>query len=445
MGLLDTNEQKKTIILVRHGESDFNKKGIIQGQTNLSKLTERGVNQAESVASWLQGLAIKQIYTSPLARAKKTAGIISKATNSALKVDDNLIEIDFGTWVNKDRKLIVQSFPELYKLWRKRPYDLQIDGEYPVRNLYSRIKDFKDITFPVQEKNTDISVVVAHRGSISALLVTLLKLPKSHHHFLQLDRGSVTVLQERTAGEGDYELYCANERPMASNSEPVDFHTEERTQSSGELFIVRHGQTKSNIDRRYQGGKDIELSSLGKKTIRELSKTFSPKLPTRIISSPLKRAKESATIIADSFHIKSIGERKDLHEFLYGVWEGMTEGDVKKNRTQEYNQWNKEPIDFKIPHGEHINDAYNRCSVIWEYYENDINTWGGSIISVAHDVVNRLLICNALDLPSKYLWRFKQTNASISVLAIKPTMDGRLRILNHSPYNLHQRLEDEWL
>ena len=159
----------------------------------------------------------------------------------------------------------------------------------------------------------------------------------------------------------------------------------------------------------------------------------------------MRRAKESAAILCAKFGVRTISERKDLHEFLYGVWEGMTEEDVQKYRTSEYAQWKSSPILTEIPNAEHINDAYNRCREVWEYYDSDIRSWGGSIVSVAHDIVNRLLICNALDLPASYIWRFKQTNASVTVLAVKQSYDGKLRMLNHSPYTLAKRLSDAWL
>lgn len=274
-----------------------------------------------------------------------------------------------------------------------------------------------------------------------------MKLPKSHHHILQLDNGSVTVIQERNTIETscDYELCFTNEVPTFCDAPLIDFKTEERTKSYGELFLVRHGQTDSNLERKYQGSMDIPLSELGIKNMNLLAKSFTPNIPTRIICSPLSRAIQSAEIIANSNRIKSVSVRNDLHEFLYGIWEGMTEDEVSRYRHAEYNQWQTVPQKANIPQSEHLNNAYNRCNNIWEDYQKDLYSWGGSIISVAHDIVNRLIICNALDLPANYIWSFKQTNASVSVLAIKNVYDGRLRMLNHSGNSIKFRLSDEYL
>ncbi len=446
---MDKEILAKTIILVRHGESDYNSKGIIQGNTNKSVLTAKGKKQANYVGSWLKELSIDKIFSSPLKRAKQTAEIIAKNCDfnpNQLAFDNRLKEIDFGAWKEQNRTVVKQNFPEKYKIWRTRPYDFEIDGNFPVQELYARIEDFiNDEIYARDEIRT--CIIVGHRGTISSIINCILKLPKSHHHFLQIDRGSVSVLQKRQSesSSGEYELTFANEIPNLDNNSIVDFKTEERTTSHGELFLVRHGQTSSNINREYQGSKDIPLSQLGITNMNSLATSFSPKLPTRIICSPLSRAVESANILATIHKVKSVSIRRDLHELLYGIWEGMTEEEVKTMRYVEYARWQSSPENVEIPKAEHLLDAYNRCSNVWDKYQQDLKFWGGSIISVAHDIVNRLIICNALDLPAKYIWSFKQTNASVSVLAVKEIYDGRLRMLNHSSNPIKSRLSNEWL
>lgn len=443
------NGNRNTIILVRHGESTFNEAGLIQGQTNDSALTLAGKEQARAVGEWLKDVDINSCIASPLKRVEQSASIISSIISNKytdIQYDDRLKEIDFGSWVGRNRKEVIEEFADAYNDWRNRPFEFNLNGQFPVRDLYQRLDGISsELKNPKRRAGTVL--IIGHRGTISGLVIQLLGLPRSHHHFLQVDRGSVTVLRERrrTDNNVDYELLCANERPTAHAPHPVDFVTEERTKSFGEIFLVRHGQTSSNIVRKFQGGKDTKLSEEGRDNVRNLAKSFIPPYPARVFSSPLARARESAEILAREFGVKTISKRNDLHEFLYGVWEGMTENDVRKFRKSEYSQWKAAPVDTAIPQAEHINDAYNRCRDVWEFFENDIKSWGGSIISVAHDVVNRLLICNSLDLPASYVWKFKQTNASVSVLAVKKTHDGRLRMLNHSPYPLSQRLKDEWL
>jgi broad specificity phosphatase PhoE len=436
----------RTIILVRHGESDYNKKNIIQGQSDYSKLTALGKEQSNAAGEFLNGININKVFSSPLSRAFETASLISNQNaicSSNIIKDDNLLEIDFDHWIGQDRKSVMEKHPTSYKIWRQRPFDLVINDKYPVRELYRRVGHFLKMLHITNHTNV---VVVGHKGTISCILNLLLGLPKSHHHCFQIDRGSVSVLRQRDGVAKDsYELLCSNTRPLNNQTDLVDFKTEERTKSFGEVYLIRHGQTDSNLSGIYQGGKDKSLSHLGKENVKQLSKSFFPLPPARIVCSDLNRAKESALILAKSFGLETIAITNKLHEFLYGSWEGMTEKDVKKYRKNEYEQWIRDPENSDIPNAELINDAYNRCGDIWNEYNRDINSWSGSIISVAHDIVNRLMICKALDLPIDYIWCFNQMNASVSVLGVKNSLDGKLRMLNHCPYPLTRRLNNEWL
>ena len=439
--------QQNTFILVRHGESDFNLSGIIQGQLDSPRLTARGEFQAEAVGNFIKGCSVNKIYTSPLRRAFQTAEIISDILDinkSDIIKDNDLIEIDFHSWTNCSKDHIRKQYADQYNIWRRSPYNFEIESKYPVREIYTRISRF---VADINKNASGINLIVGHKGSISAIISCLLNLPSSHHHFLQIDRGSVSVVQERLRTEDgvEYELLCANECPSLKPADPVGNTAEIKTKSHGEVYLVRHGQTASNLERKYQGSKNIPLSEIGKEGISALSKSFLVQQPIRIVSSPLLRAKQSAQILAQVFRVSSISERKDMHEYLYGVWEGMTEDEVQQYRSSEYYQWKAAPISSEIPQAEHINDAYNRCGAIWEYFEQDIKNWGGGILSIAHDVVNRLLICNALDLPANYIWSFKQTNASVTIIAVKDYYDCKLAMLNHSPYTLSRRLFDEWL
>ena len=76
-------ESLTTLILVRHGESEWNRAGRVQGQVN-SPLTDLGINQSKAIRDYLSGIILNQeleIYTSPLNRAIQTAEIIAEGIN----------------------------------------------------------------------------------------------------------------------------------------------------------------------------------------------------------------------------------------------------------------------------------------------------------------------------------------------------------------------------
>ena len=90
-----------TLILVRHGESEWNRVGRIQGQVN-SPLTDLGISQAIGISDYLSRIFLNQeleIYSSPLERAIQTAQIIAKGINhlsSGVIIEERLNDFNLG-------------------------------------------------------------------------------------------------------------------------------------------------------------------------------------------------------------------------------------------------------------------------------------------------------------------------------------------------------------
>ena len=120
-----------TLILVRHGESEWNRAGRIQGQVN-SPLTDLGINQSKAIRDYLSGIILNQeleIYTSPLDRAIQTAEIIAQGINypsSNIIIEERLNDFNLGEisgifgW-----EKVAEIFPEQAQL---RLEDLMDDG-----------------------------------------------------------------------------------------------------------------------------------------------------------------------------------------------------------------------------------------------------------------------------------------------------------------------------
>ncbi len=89
------------LILVRHGESEWNRAGRVQGQVN-SPLTDLGINQSKAIRDYLSGIILNQeleIYTSPLDRAIQTAEIIAQGINypsSKIIIEERLNDFNLG-------------------------------------------------------------------------------------------------------------------------------------------------------------------------------------------------------------------------------------------------------------------------------------------------------------------------------------------------------------
>ena len=107
-----------TLLLVRHGETDWNADGRLQGQTD-RPLSDFGRRQARELADALLDEQLAAIYTSDLARARETAEIVGERLGLAVALDDDLREKDWGTWegltaVERDRVEFVGESTEAH-------------------------------------------------------------------------------------------------------------------------------------------------------------------------------------------------------------------------------------------------------------------------------------------------------------------------------------------
>ena len=114
------------LVFVRHGLSSFNKKGIVQGRTDDSYLTEEGYSQAKLTGKVLDDINFDAIYSSPLTRASETAKTIEKSLNKNYDInfDENLLEVNLEKWSGLTIEEIKNRYPDDYLNWKNDPEDL---------------------------------------------------------------------------------------------------------------------------------------------------------------------------------------------------------------------------------------------------------------------------------------------------------------------------------
>lgn len=105
-----------TFLLVRHGETDWNRESRFQGHAD-PPLNARGREQARALAETLAGEPIVAAYASPLRRALETAEIVAQRLAVPVETDEGLREVDVGEWQGLTRSEIEQRFPEAYASW----------------------------------------------------------------------------------------------------------------------------------------------------------------------------------------------------------------------------------------------------------------------------------------------------------------------------------------
>lgn len=151
------------IYFLRHGETDWNKNGMMQGHSDIP-LNENGIAQANSIAEFMHGKQFNIVYVSPLKRALDTAKIVVKAKANLIVLDHRLKERGYGEFEG--------SPYEQYRELIKENEDFIPKGGESRVEFRKRIKEFFE---NLDEKHEDI-LIVAHGGVFNAVLKILFNL-----------------------------------------------------------------------------------------------------------------------------------------------------------------------------------------------------------------------------------------------------------------------------
>ncbi|ADL12383.1 alpha-ribazole phosphatase [Acetohalobium arabaticum] len=180
------------IILVRHGETLWNKESRFQGSADV-KLSSDGVKQAERLAERFADFRLDMVYASDLQRAAKTAEIVADQHGININTEAKLREANFGVWEGLTFEEIKERDGEKLDAWLKDPVTVQTpEGE----NFEEVQKRAKEGLNRIKTKHEDEQVlVVAHGGTIRALLVDLLGMPLSNFWRIQQDNTAVNIVK----------------------------------------------------------------------------------------------------------------------------------------------------------------------------------------------------------------------------------------------------------
>jgi len=146
---------KIVILLIRHGNTKFNKQKIFRGHTDIP-LDDTGLKQAEKTGKFLSDIDICHIYCSPLSRALQTAEKISKHQKKPVKIKkvEGFIDLSFGRWEGKKFEQVQKKYPEVYNTWVRKPHMVKIPGGETLADAKNRAwKELKDIVEKYKDKN----------------------------------------------------------------------------------------------------------------------------------------------------------------------------------------------------------------------------------------------------------------------------------------------------
>ncbi|MFH1727462.1 MAG: histidine phosphatase family protein [Pseudomonadota bacterium] len=194
------------------------------------------------------------------------------------------------------------------------------------------------------------------------------------------------------------------------------------------LYLIRHGQTDWNEKKIIMGKKDISLNQNGKTEINTIVKTINNVKFDALYCSPIKRAVESAELIAKKIKLTPT-LCEPFTEIPLDMWEGEK---AKKLMDTDVNfklYW-KSPEKAILSYGKSIKDFQKD---VWKGVLDIQNKHPeGNICIVTHMDTIKIILCKTLGLNIKFLHRLKIQNGSLSILNCAND-DSYLEVLNYKP------------
>jgi broad specificity phosphatase PhoE len=190
------------------------------------------------------------------------------------------------------------------------------------------------------------------------------------------------------------------------------------------IAFVRHGQTELNRGGRLQGRIDAALSELGLRQAAALGRGFAGEPVTRVCSSPLRRACDTAAAIARE-HGFDVDVDERLIELDYGEWDGLALADVPAG---DWAAWRADP-EFSPPGGERLIDVTARVSAFCASVGDR-----GLVIAVSHVSPIKAAVCSALQVDERASWRMQLDVASVTRIARRPDASTYLSTFNDASF-----------
>lgn len=182
------------------------------------------------------------------------------------------------------------------------------------------------------------------------------------------------------------------------------------------ILLARHGETPWNAEGRYQGQRDIALSEVGEGQARLLGQRLAGVPIHRAVSSPLSRARRTAELALGEARAGQLQIDKGLQEIAHGDWEGLLAAEIRERDPQRLRAWREAPETVQMPGGgESLVEVLDRA---WPAFARACEGLGAddTLLVVAHDAVNRVILARVLGLPLSRLWSFRQAPTTINLL-----------------------------
>ncbi len=199
--------------------------------------------------------------------------------------------------------------------------------------------------------------------------------------------------------------------------------------SGTRLYLIRHGETLANREFRYIGARDDALSETGARQAEQLAAALASLPIAAVYSSPLLRARATATAITEQLQLE-VRIARELRESEFGTWEGLSRAEILARgleETQLLRAWEQDPT-VAPPGGESFAAVQQR---VHAYVEQLVYTHAGqSIALVSHVGPIKMLLATALEAPATASFRVFLDPATISIVDWQPGGHALVRLVN---------------
>lgn len=208
------------IILIRHGDTDWNREQIFRGRVDVA-LNEVGKTQARAVQVWLKDEKVDALYSSPLSRALETARIVGEGRNCEVKTEEGLIDVNFGKWQGCSHKKVKEQYREMYHTWQTKPYLVTFPEGESLKDVKARVMGALEKIIKNHPKET--IAMVSHRVVCKVAICAILGLDLSRFWYIKQDTCAINMFEHR---DGNYYLSLLNDTchlRRVEGASPLDF------------------------------------------------------------------------------------------------------------------------------------------------------------------------------------------------------------------------------
>jgi broad specificity phosphatase PhoE len=190
-----------------------------------------------------------------------------------------------------------------------------------------------------------------------------------------------------------------------------------------DLYIVRHGETEWNKEEIFRGRSDVPLNGEGRRQAERAGLYFRGRRITRIVSSPLSRASETAENIGRATGV-AVEPLAELTDMTFGIWDGVPFREVAARHPDALAIWQNAPERLRVEGGETLPAVRERVS---RCIDGIATGGGGAIAVVTHRVICKLTILHCLNIGNEHFWDMQYDPASITRLTLN---DGRFTLIS---------------